>query len=146
MKEFFTANAGVISLVVSPVVTLLCCSILLINDIASTKVDSTLPHSSVFCDAFPIFDADICGLEVSFDDIFVSQLLPSSAAFTILCVFSHSGAHHKGQCEEYNGFPSGQHATPSALGISQRSLNTFHASSSEHFHISYRSRIFFEYV
>ena len=72
MKEFFTVNAGMISLVVSLVVTLLCCCILLMDGVSFTQVDSTPPPTSVCCNVFPTFDADICSLEMPFNDIFVS--------------------------------------------------------------------------
>ena len=72
VKELSAVNAGMISLVVSLVVTPLHCCDLLIGDVGFTKADSTPPPSSVLCDVFPIFDADICGLEMSFNDIFVT--------------------------------------------------------------------------
>ena len=52
MREFFTVNARMISLVVSPVLTLRGCCILLIGDVGFTKEDSITPPSSVFCDVF----------------------------------------------------------------------------------------------
>ena len=72
IKEFFTVEAGMVSLAVSPVVTLLRCHILLIGDVGFTKVDSTPPPSSVLCDVSQYFYSDICGLEMSFNDIFQS--------------------------------------------------------------------------
>ena len=125
IKELFTVNIGMISLVVSPVVTLLCCRILLIGDVGFTKVYITPPPGSVLYDVFPIFDADICGLEISFNEIFVSQLLLSSAFFPFLELTLKDNARST------MGFHPDNMPTPSELGTSQRSLDTFHASSSE---------------
>ena len=121
MKEFVTVNAGIISLVVSPEVTLLRCNILLISDVGFTKVDSTpLPLCFLLC--FPN----------SFVDIFLSQLLHSSASFPILELTI------KGNTRNTMGFHRDNMPTPSELDTSQRSaihLEIFLASSSEHFDI-----------
>ena len=66
MKEFFTVNAEIIFLVVSPVVTLLRCRNLLVGDAGFTKADGTPPPTSVFRYVFPIFDVGICGVEMCF--------------------------------------------------------------------------------
>ena len=119
--------------------TLLCCCILLIGGVRFSKVDITPPPSSVFCKVFPIFDADICGLEMSLNDIFLSQLLPSSASFPILELTIEDNTRNA------MGFYPDNMPTPSELDTSKRSLNIFHASSSEHFHVCIRYPVTPEY-